>query len=149
MLRSPGLNIAASLQDIDKLYNRLIACIIFEIHLNTRFYYLKTYFEDFLKLWPFCFCLSTSTLSESDRNAAEALQHRLVWPWSDDGVRTGKRLSNFQSRLLWKLLRAFCFEGLPLNRYKSGFQNGWTRCISIVVTDFLIVKQFVEFFFKN
>ena len=54
MLRSPGFRVAASLQDIVKLYNRFIAYLIFEIHFNTWCYYLKIDFEDFLKLWPFC-----------------------------------------------------------------------------------------------
>ena len=41
------------LQDFDKLYDRLFACLIFDIHFNTGCYYLDMYFEDFLKMWPF------------------------------------------------------------------------------------------------
>ena len=41
------------LQDFDKLYDRSIAYLIFEINFNTRCYYLKIYLEDFLKSWPF------------------------------------------------------------------------------------------------
>ena len=44
-----------SLRDIDKICNKFIAYLILEIYFNTRFYYLKMYFEDFLKSWPF-FC---------------------------------------------------------------------------------------------
>ena len=33
------------------------------------------------------------------------------------------------------------------NRYQSGFQNGDQGCISIVVTDFLVVQKCVGFFF--
>ena len=48
-----SLHIRPSLQYFDKLYDRLIAYLIFEIHFNTRCYYLKIYLEDFLKYWPF------------------------------------------------------------------------------------------------
>ena len=45
-----SLHIRPSLQDFDKLYDRLIAYLIFEIHFNTRCYYLKIDFEDFYQI---------------------------------------------------------------------------------------------------
>ena len=83
MLRSPGLHITAFLQDFDKLYNRLIAYLIFEIHFNTRCYYLKMYLEDFSKSVAILLKSQLQLTSESDRNPAEALQqYRRVECWT-------------------------------------------------------------------
>ena len=70
------MHIRPSLQDIDKLYDRLIPYLIFEIHFNIRCYYLKMYLEDFFEI--------LAILKESYLNfflratAAETSDHNIV-----------------------------------------------------------------------
>ena len=58
-------------------------------------------------------------------------------------------MSRYPARKTVKVAHSFIVLKAGLNCYQSGFQNGSKECVFIVVTDFLVVTQFVEFFFQE